>query len=680
MTVGPLNSLIAIAFIGQSQLTFENVAQQAGIEYAHPPYQPRFSIRQAMYEMSLKRPMSLDEITQGPAFHSAGKSGVLVLDYDQDGDLDIFATNVANHANSLFQSQWAQTGRLTYIDVATRAGLAASAHNASGACHGDIDNDGDPDIFVVGDDEGHRLYENLGDGTFADITARSGVLFDSGPRAGGVGCSFGDIDNDGYLDVHIAHTWDWKTGVPCATEPFANNLRNELFHNQGDTSFVDITESSGILTLKGGDIPPGAQGLTWAQAMVDYDQDGDVDLFNLDDQCALAARYVGGLDRGLIQIWANDGLGRFSNVTEASGTAVMGQWMGIAFSDFNYDGRLDFAATSMGDYALTTAGLPAVVGNHASRWFYQQSDHTFRDVGLSDVGSSVFGWGIVAEDFDNDGDTDLFYSGGIDLTTFVAADNPDTLLVNDGTGRFSFVNGVTQGRGTLDSVQGVASDDLNGDGKTDLILASNASFPMGTPLLPTVQYGFPLDETAFFVPVMAPVGDRFVWTGISHEPGKLRVELNRTPTKYKSVSFDMMGSFGLMRNGRVNRDGVGAIVSFTPRGGQTSMAPVTGGASHVAQNSGILRFGMARSKRGTMDVLWPGGVRNRLYNVRAGTAIRFPEIPCSIDTKESFRRYARCVRSALRELRGQEIISGRAQVWYLASALRAYLAERGRGK
>ena len=658
-------------------VTFTDIAENggAGINYQHAQT-ARYDVRKTQFFIpSQQTPMFLRDTRVIMPIHVPGKGGVLLLDYDNDGDIDIFATNVAGRANSLFQNQLSNGGGLHFIDVAEQAGIHSPAHQGSGACYADIDNDGDADIFVVGDDDTHQLYQNNGDGTFSDISLASGGSFTSSTK-GGTGCAFGDIDNDGFVDLHVAHAWDFDTGAACFAIPFADNVGNELFRNNGNNTFSDVSASSGIQQL--GVLPPGAQAITWATAMVDYDQDGDIDLFNGDDNCGLPPAAMGGVDRGLIQIWDNDGSGNFSNVTVAAGTNKPAQWMGLDFADFNHDGNLDFFATSMGDYMFPALGAPIPLGASTSRMFTGNGDGTFSDPGIGGLLASPFGWGVSAEDFDNDGDTDVIYSGGIDLAGIITNDNPGTVLLNDGAGNYTFDSAALGGRGTRQNVQGVATGDLDGDGLVDIVTVANFDIPDYFPLvISPAQFGGPFDATAFFVPAMNMVGPGlFSWSGLEYVPGSMRVEINQSVTAYESVSIEVVGSVGLVAGGSVNRDGIGAIVSFTPEHGNTAMKPVTGGASHVAQNTHALNFGLGDAHHGMLDVLWPGGVRNRLYGIHSGAAVVMPEIPCSIDTEDTIGVYRHCVKRALHGLVKADVVSKREGKRLFKSAMRAYRKER----
>lgn len=656
----------------------------AGIEFQHQQadsWSERLEFLQTQVE-----PFGLLDIPK--PFHGTGKPGLALIDFDNDGDDDIFVTNVENAPNGLFKNQLVETNQLTFVDVAANAGIADPEHNAAGTCYADIDNDGDQDLFVAGDQQPHRLYENQGNGQFVEIAGDSGDTFSNlSNGVAGSSCSFGDINNDGYVDLTVGHSWNYDDSSICLIEPFVTESTNELFLNNGDNSFTDISATAGILELGGFEVsdifpelPDGLQGLTWSVRMVDYDQDGDVDLFNMDDQCGFIPEQFGGFSRGFIQLWENDGDGDFENVTEQAGLNVPCQWMGLEFADFNGDGHLDLYGACMGDYTFPVIGIPTEFGASASRHFTANGDGTFSDPGVGPlVGSSVFGWGATAEDFDNDGDTDVLYSGGIDLAGVVMADNPDALLLNDGSANFTYIPGSTNNRGTNSNSQGQAAGDLNGDGFMDTVMSSNLTIPQGFPLVPSpAVFGTDFDATALFFPQLLPaaVPGEFVFSGLVYEPGELRVELNQGTSGYRSVSVTTLGSIGLTAGGSVNRNGIGATVRFTPVGGQLAMKPVTGGNSHISQSSRKMIFGLGRAKRGTLEILWPGGVRNRLHGVRTGQHVTFPEIPCSFDTDAPISSYVRCVHQALNELHSEGIINRREKAGFLSSALRAYRDNR----
>ncbi len=130
---------------------------------------------------------------------------------------------------------------------------------------------------------------------------------------------------------------------------------------------------------------------------------------------------------------------------------------------------------------------------------------------------------------------------------------------------------------------------------------------------------------------------------------------------------------GTLLRARVNRDGIGAVLSFTPLGGPTVMSPVTAGSSHLSQHSPERLFGLGESPLGILEILWPGGVRNRLYGVRRGERLELPEIPCSFDTEGPFVPYIACLSTALFDLLEEQRIDRRLGLRLYTSAIFAFL-------
>ena len=211
-------------------VTFTDVAENggAGITYLRAGTPERQAARAAIEAMETL-PNETWRMTRALQFpmKADGTPGVALLDFDDDGDLDIYVTNGPGAPNSLFSNQLEETGVLEFVDVAADAGVTATDQDSSGVCFGDIDNDGDLDLYVLGVGEQHRLFENQlvrrrgnsqrghshddrgrgrGRAVFEDITARAGA---GGPNRGSVGCSMADFDGDGLLDIVIAN----KRGV-----------------------------------------------------------------------------------------------------------------------------------------------------------------------------------------------------------------------------------------------------------------------------------------------------------------------------------------------------------------------------------------------------------------------------------------------------------------------------------
>lgn len=634
---------------------------------------------EAMFQQALNRPITFDDIMTGPMM-PRGLPGVAVFDYDRDGDLDLYITNGPGAANSLFQSQLSDSGTVSFVDVGLAAGVDATSQDSFGTCFGDIDNDGDHDLMVLGRNEANRLYENNGDGTFTQLTS-AGV---DGGTLSSTNCSMLDIDNDGHLDIVVANSFDQGDTIAILSEPYELNQPNQLLRNNGDKSFIDVSDSSGIRENQG--YPPGASGITWSVGTADVDHDGDSDVVFMDDQGGIPAKRHGGLDRGYIHVFLNNGMGQFTDNAIIQNEYSASEWMGVSFGDLNCDGKLDLFASSFGDYDNQVLDLPYFKGGSASRPFFGNGDGTFVDSGppipsvngtYTTTGeSTAFGWGCAIFDADNDGDSDILYHGGLDVNIVVLADNPGVLLLNDGqcSGKFKYDPGAITTDHTPRNVRGVAVGDLDGDGFVDVATVANLRTPPQLPLVPVPEkYGDPLDSSAFFVPITSPNQDgEFVFNGQENLNGDFKVEL-ASGNGNNHVTIELAGSFGMTPGGQVNRDGIGALVSFTPSRGKTSIQAIVGGSSHSSQHSLRKVFGLGSKRSGTLEVLWPGGVRNRLYGVRKGTHVVMPEIPCSYDADwKSSRKYRKCVKSALRDLRRLGAISRPMGNRLLRSAILAY--------
>ena len=604
-------------------VTYDNIARgDAGLDYTRVR-SPQFVTVMDFARRSLDAPLSLDDRLLVPEI-TGGSPGVALLDADGDGDLDIYVSNGPGAANSLFSNQLAETGTVTFVDVAEAAGVAATDQDSAGVCFGDLDNDGDHDLVVLGRAADNRLFANHGDGTFSRIEA-------SGIEGGGLwssSCTLGDVDGDGLLDLFVANTAESEDDRWILAVPFALSQPNQLFHNDGGLAFSEISATSGIGDLTG--LPPAFEDsrgtVTWAAAMVDIDLDGDQDILHADDQAAIPPAIAGGLDRGLLHVLINDGGGFFTDRPILNPPFQAGTWMGLALGDLDCNGTLDLHATNFGDYGLGALVGPAPLGLFATRWLLGTGDGTFTDPGVGDLVSTPFAWGNAIFDYDNDADLDIVSHGGLDTSFLIIADNPGTILRNQGCSA-EFVldrDAIPDDPACTDpagqplpgctehirrNVRGVAVGDLDRNGFNDIVTVSDIVSAPPLPLIDSPNsFGTPVDETAFFVPVFAVTPDGgIVWTGLNPEPGDLAVEL-ADGNRNGWAAVTVRGSIGLTSNGRVNRDGIGAVLSFTPSHGPTTMVPVTGGSSFLSQHSLERTFGLgAEAAFGTVEVLWPGG-------------------------------------------------------------------------
>lgn len=362
---------------------------------------------------------------------------VVAGDFNGDGWQDVFFVSSGKQPDRLFINN----GDGTFAERAQEWGVAIK-HMGLSACVGDYDGDGWLDIFVTsaGLDGApltkgkHRLYRNVRGTRFEQVAGAAGVATASPMMADGLGCSFGDFDLDGDLDLFV-------TGY------FLVGKGNRLFRNNGNGTFTDISDSAGFLPLP-------IHGFT--PRFIDMDGDRWPELL-------IAA------DFHTSRYFVNNGGSTFVNMTPSSGTGTDDNGMGSVVGDFSGSGRLDWFVTSI--WATGSDETPGT-GN---RLYRNLGNHVYADVtNASGVLNGNWAWGASAVDLDLDGDLDLLQTNGWH-TVPQFQNQPTRVWINDGLGHFSEEAASTGLWHTLPG-RGLLSFDYDNDGDRDVLIASSMDF------------------------------------------------------------------------------------------------------------------------------------------------------------------------------------------------------------
>jgi len=392
--------------------------------------------------------------------------GVAVFDYNNDGNLDIFFTNGADitsldktgpqYWNRLFRNN----GDGTFTDVTEQAGLKGTGYD-TGVAIGDYDNDGYEDIFVAGVFR-NTLYHNNGDGTFTDVTEKAGLAHldkQYGPLWS-VGAAWADVNNDGFLDLFVVNYLSWDrqkepdcrvNGKPEYCHPrYFKPLPDQLFLNNGNGAFTDISESSGIRKYPG-------KGM--AVAAADFDNKGFPDFFVTND-------------KNFNFLFRNNGKLHFDEVAFDAGVALpehgnLISGMGADAQDLNNDGLPDIALV-----ALANETFP-IYQNKGNGEFTEVTTQN----GMALLSNPMAGYSPNIADFDNDGWKDLFVSRGDvqspDMANVAQIAQPNTVFRNLHDGHWDALT-ETAGFGALPPSRhrGAATGDFNHDGKLDIVVSA----------------------------------------------------------------------------------------------------------------------------------------------------------------------------------------------------------------
>ncbi|MCC6427195.1 MAG: CRTAC1 family protein [Phycisphaerales bacterium] len=463
----------------------------------------------ALAQVTLHNTTFLDRGATNEIILGNMRGGMAILDYDSDGYMDLVFETLQGQINRLFHNIPNPSGGRTYADVSTGSGLDDAAglpfYTGFGVSTGDYDNDGDPDILFIGVDTSTgavaQLYRNDGDGGgggaphFTDVSIPSGIRWHGDqPDA----CTMVDYDLDGWLDIFI-------TGG----SGFARQYR--LLHNQRNGTFADTTA---ILPITE------PFGVTYTASWHDFDSDGYPDCFIP----------TAGLHPVILHN-RDDGAGgrTFTDVALAHNFDLLGPApMGIAFGD--YDNDLDF------DLAITDA---------ANGTYFRNDNGLYTQI---EPMNSIFGWGVMWIDADNDGRLDNYQAGSLPNANF------DKLFHNNGDGTFTDISPALNG--VFTAAQYAVQVDYDNDGRSDIITLNPNKF--------------------------------------------VSIYENRSDNPNHWITLKLTGD-----GERINRDAIGAVIRLLA-GGKTQIRQISSGSSTSSTEDLRPHFGLgSETTIDRIEILWP---------------------------------------------------------------------------
>ena len=493
--------------------------------------------------------------------------GASVGDFNGDGLLDIYVTNSAG-PNALYL----QNDDRSFTDVAQTAGVDNPDGVGNGAAAGDYDNDGDIDLFVANYHDGllgaSKLFRNDGNGTFEDVTVSAHIV-DQDATFRSTGATWGDYDQDSFLDLLVVrHIGEQEPEVfsshkyPTVARPLA------LYRNNGDGTFRNVTH----ILYGADDAHANVKGASFKPSFVDYDNDGDPDIYVVNDF---------GKKNHPNVLWQNDGDGRFTDVSISSRADVALSGMGLAVGDYDNDGDLDFYVSNVrasvflenkGDSKFTDVtdrtrtGRPVIAENQNFPDYTGIAPKT--NVVTRD---SSIGWGTVFADFNNNGLLDLYLVAGyLDSDPQANLRNqPNAVFQNLGDGTFADVSSHS-GADDAEIGREVVAADFDGDGLQDLFIVN--------------------------------IGD------LDGNPGGVLLLHNTSANTGSWLELKLVGTAS-------NRDGLGARISVVADG-VTRIREMGASQGHQSQSVVPVHFGLGNSVEVESIVIsWPSGTTQTLMNV-----------------------------------------------------------------
>lgn len=389
-------------------------------------------------------------------------SGVALFDYDGDQDLDLYLVqgNFRDSARRIEDRLFRQDRRGKFTDVTVESGLNDPGYGM-GVAVGDIDNDGDPDVYVT-NYGGDSLYSNNGNGTFTNVTSSAGIT----NKQWGTSAAFLDYDRDGFLDLYVVNYVHFDPVITCMDRSGRQDycgpkgfdgVPDVLYHNNGNGTFTDVSQPSGIAKIPGKGL-----GVT----TMDFNRDGYQDIYVANDG-----------EKNFL--WINQKDGTFEDQAVETGVAVnaLGQpeaSMGVVAGDADGDLDFDLFMTHLRDEKNT------FYRNRGNEGFLDDTSST----GLAGPSIPFTGFGTGYFDYDNDGDLDIaVVNGRVTRSTFMvhkdkpefwdAYAEPNMLFTNDGNGNFVLSNEAAGTfASTVENSRGLAFGDIDKDGDVDLVVSN----------------------------------------------------------------------------------------------------------------------------------------------------------------------------------------------------------------
>jgi hypothetical protein len=484
--------------------------------------------------------------------------GVCVADYDGDGYQDIYfvsGRDLYNRGISVRNALYHNNGDGTFTDVTEKAGVPGNAYGL-GCVWGDYDNDGYPDLYVTQYGK-NILYHNNGNGTFADVTGKAGVSGTDFGTTFHTGATFFDYDRDGRLDLYVGGYANFGPGSQRTCRigfGVVTSCRPTVYGGTPGVLYHNKGDGTFANVTKAAKIYQPA-GLNLSVGAADYDNDGWPDLFVAND----------GIEAYL---YRNNRNGTFTNVAMASGVALTSDGsemaaMCISLGDYDNDGNLDLYVSDFQD-------VPDHVWHYDGKGFF---DEVSDAVGIAAPTEKVLSFGGGFFDYDNDGWLDLFIANG-HVYPEVERVSPEihykqinSLFHNNGSGRFIEVTNVSgNGFSTPYAGRGVAFADFDNDGNMDLVVANNGDPPV-----------------------------------LLHNAGG---------TGNHFTNFKLVGT-------KSNRDAMGARIKLRA-GGISQIREIAGGGSYLSQSDLRAHFGLGQNTSAeSVEVWWPSGLRQTFRDVAA---------------------------------------------------------------